>query len=54
MPSLELSHHRNRLDLGLALRLSMANHFLKETDGFLAMDDPMVSSRIRSSSIMAD
>lgn len=28
--------------LGLALRLSMAKYFLKETDGFLIMDDPLV------------
>jgi len=28
--------------LALALHLSMANHFLKEADGFLIMDDPFV------------
>ena len=28
--------------LALALRLSMANHFLKDADGFLIMDDPFV------------
>jgi exonuclease SbcC len=28
--------------LAIALRLSMANHFLKNTDGFLIMDDPLV------------
>lgn len=28
--------------LGLSLRLSMAKFFLKETDGFLIMDDPLV------------
>lgn len=38
-----LMSHGTRDVLGLALRLSMANHFLKETDGFLAMDDPMVN-----------
>jgi exonuclease SbcC len=29
--------------LGLALRLSMANHFLIDTEGFVAMDDPLVN-----------
>lgn len=29
--------------LSLALRLSMANHFLKEANGFLIMDDPLVN-----------
>lgn len=38
----DLMSHGTKDVLGLALRLSMANHFLKETDGFLAMDDPMV------------
>lgn len=28
--------------LAMALRLSMANHFLKNDDGFLIMDDPLV------------
>lgn len=28
--------------LAMALRLSMANHFLKNADGFLIMDDPLV------------
>jgi len=28
--------------LGIALRLSMAEHFLKGSDGFLILDDPMV------------
>jgi uncharacterized protein YhaN len=28
--------------LGLALRLSMANYFLKEQEAFLVMDDPFV------------
>ncbi len=29
--------------LSLALRLAMANHFLKEANGFLMMDDPLVN-----------
>ena len=29
--------------LSIALRLSMANHFLKEANGFLIMDDPLVN-----------
>jgi exonuclease SbcC len=29
--------------LSLALRLSMANHFLKDANGFLIMDDPLVN-----------
>lgn len=28
--------------LALALRLAMSNHFLKDSDGFLIMDDPLV------------
>jgi exonuclease SbcC len=28
--------------LGLALRLSMAGYFLKDLEGFLILDDPMV------------
>jgi len=29
--------------LALALRLTMANYFLKDSDGFIAMDDPLVN-----------
>ncbi len=31
-----------RAGVGLAVRLSMARYFLKDTDGFLILDDPMV------------
>jgi exonuclease SbcC len=31
-----------KVGLGLALRLSMAKYFLKDTDGFLVLDDPLV------------
>ena len=31
-----------KVGLGLALRLSMARYFLKDSDGFLVLDDPLV------------
>ncbi len=39
----ELLSYGTKDVLGLALRLSMANHFLRDSDGFLAMDDPLVN-----------
>lgn len=39
----ELLSHGTRDVLSLALRLSMASRFLSGTDGFLAMDDPLVN-----------
>lgn len=39
----ELLSHGTKDVLGLALRLSMANHFLRDAEGFMAMDDPLVN-----------
>jgi len=39
----ELLSHGTKDILGLALRLSMAKHFLRDADGFLIMDDPLVN-----------
>lgn len=39
----DLLSHGTKDALCLALRLSMASHFLKEAKGFLAMDDPLVN-----------
>lgn len=39
----ELLSHGTKDVLGLALRLSMAKHFLRDADGFLLMDDPLVN-----------
>ncbi len=39
----ELLSHGTKDILGLALRLSMANYFLNDADGFIAMDDPLVN-----------
>lgn len=41
--SYNLFSHGTKDMLGLALRLSMSNHFLKDADGFLIMDDPLVN-----------
>jgi len=39
----DLFSHGTKDMLGLALRLSMANHFLRDAKGFMAMDDPLVN-----------
>ncbi len=39
----DLLSHGTKDSLGLALRLSMASHFLNEAKGFLAMDDLLVN-----------
>lgn len=39
----ELLSHGTKDVLGLALRLSMSKHFLRDADGFLIMDDPLVN-----------
>ena len=41
MPT-EVLSQGTRVGLGLALRLSMARYFLKDSDGFLILDDPLV------------
>ena len=44
--------------LGLSLRLAMAEHFLQDADGFLALDDPLVEldprRQERGARILAD
>jgi exonuclease SbcC len=46
LPGVELSHDLlsmgTKSSIGLAVRLSMASHFLEGHHGFLVMDDPMV------------
>lgn len=39
----DLLSHGTKDMLGLGLRLAIAKHFLKDADGFLAMDDPLVN-----------
>ena len=41
MPGLLLSGG-SKVSFGLAVRLSMASHFLQDLGGFLVMDDPVV------------
>ncbi len=41
MPA-EVLSQGTRVGIGLALRLSMARYFLKDSDGFLLLDDPLV------------
>ena len=40
--------------LGLALRLSIANYFLKDNEAFLVMDDPLVDMDYNRQSNAAD
>jgi exonuclease SbcC len=38
----EVLSQGTKIGLGLALRLSMARYFLRDLDGFLILDDPLV------------
>ena len=50
----ELLSMGTRSSVGLALRLSMASHFLEGMSGFLVLDDPMVDLDLERQQLAAD